>query len=109
MEAAGIGSLLAGLPQGLVITDFMGEKLSSAQVRMEEVEKILSEDPKSITIPLKDIVKVEAKRAYMVTAYLMIEYKTTEGVQATSFVFGTATKNQKELAAIIDTMRDVEI
>ena len=26
MAAAGIGSLLTGLPQGLVITDFMGEK-----------------------------------------------------------------------------------
>ena len=104
MEATGIGSLLAGLPQGLVITDFIGEKLSSARVKMEEVNKILSDDPKSLSIPLKNIVKVAAKRAYMVTAYLMLEYKTPKGVEATSFVFGTATRNQKELASTINMM-----
>jgi hypothetical protein len=97
-DMAGIASFLAGLPQGLVITDYIGGKLSKARVKQDEVEKILSDDPNSISIPLKDIVRVEAKRAYMVTAYLMIEYKTTQGVTAHSFVFGTASKNQKGLA-----------
>ena len=67
-----------------------------------------AEDPKSLAIPLNSIIKVDAKRAYMVTAYLLIEYNTPEGVQATTFVFGTATKNQKELAAKIEKMKDMK-
>lgn len=100
-DAVGLAGFLAGLPQGLVITDFIGEKLSSAKVKPEEVDKVLAEDSESIAIPLKDVVDVEAKRAYMVTAYLMIKYNTPEGVKATSFVFGTAAKSQKDLAKAI--------
>jgi len=100
-EWGGLASLLAGLPQGIVIANFIGEKLSSAKVKPEEVERILAEDSESIAIPLENIIDVEAKRAYMVTAYLMVKYNTPEGVKASSFVFGTAAKSQKDLAKAI--------
>ncbi|KYK37656.1 MAG: zinc ribbon domain-containing protein [Theionarchaea archaeon] len=100
-DLAGIAGFLAGLPQGLVLTDYIGGKLASAKVKPEEVEKILAQDPESLAIPLEDITQVKAKRAYMVTAYLMVKYTTPQGVKAQSFVFGTAAKSQKELANAI--------
>ena len=76
---------------------------------VEEVDKILADDSESIAIPLKDVIDAEAKRAYMVTAYLMVKYNSPEGgVQATSFVFGTAAKSQKDLAKVIlDTRTNI--
>lgn len=108
MEGIGVAGFLAGLPQGLVITDYIGSQVSSARVKPEEMKKILTDDPESLAISLLDIVRVEAKRAYMMTAYLMVEYKSSEGVKVFSFVFGTAAKNQKELAmAILDAKEDI--
>jgi hypothetical protein len=101
IEGVGVASFLAGLPQGLVITDYIGSQVSSARVKPEEVEKILGDDPESLSISLEDIVRAEAKRAYMMTAYLMVEYKAADGVKALSFVFGTAAKSQKKLAKAI--------
>lgn len=106
IEGVGIAGFLVGLPQGLVITDYIGGQISSARVKPEEVKKILDEDAESLTISLADIVRVEAKRAYMMTAYLMVEYKASAGVKALSFVFGTAAKNQKELAKSILAAKD---
>jgi hypothetical protein len=93
-------SILAGLPAGLVITEHIEGKIQSARVKPEEVSKIL-QDEKSLSIPLEDIIEVKAKRAFFVTAYLMVKYNTPEGSNFCSFVFGTAAKGQKDLADAI--------
>jgi hypothetical protein len=58
-----------------------------------------------LAIPLRDVIQVEAKRAYMVTTYLAVEYAAPHGVRACSFVFGTAAKGQEELAHAIPAAR----
>ena len=100
-EFGGIAGIFAGLPQGVVIANFIGEKISSAKVNPSEIKRIVAEDLESISIPLKDIIHAEGKRAYMVTAYLMIKYNTCGGIRTSSFVFGTAAKKQKSLAKSI--------
>ncbi len=102
LELAGIAGLFAGLPAALLLGDMASGKLSSAKINSEEVEKILREDLESMVIPLRDVVEAEARRAYMMTAYLMVKYNTAQDIQAVSFVFGTAAKNQKELANAIE-------
>ena len=101
LEAVGLAGFLAGLPAALVVGAVAGAKVTSAKIKPDEVEKILREDPESLAIRLEDVVKVEARRAYMATAYLMVKYNTPQGVKARSFVFGTAAKSQKELAGAI--------
>jgi hypothetical protein len=101
LDLAGVASFLAGLPQGLVLTEYIGGKLKSARINPDEVEKIIADDPESLAIPLKEIIQAETKRAYMVTAYLVVEYVTPQGTTACSFVFGTAAKGQKKLAHAI--------
>ena len=59
----------------------------------------------NLSIPLDNIIKVEAKRAFFVTAYLMVKYNTTEGSKACSFIFGTAAKSQKDLNDAIMTAK----
>jgi len=106
---AGVISILAGLPAGLVITEQIEGKIQSAKVKPEEVSKILREDEQSLSIPLDDVIEVKAKRAFFVTAYLMVKYNETEGSKACSFVFGTATKGQKDLAEAIMAAKRGEI
>jgi hypothetical protein len=101
VEFGGVAGIFAGLPQGVVIANFIGEKISSAKVKPGEVDQILTDDPESMAIPLEEIKDVQAKRAYMVTSYLMVKYLTPEGEKACSFVFGTAAKSQKDLAQSI--------
>jgi hypothetical protein len=106
VDMAGMAGFLNGLPQSLVITDYVGKKISRAWIKPEEAEQIVNDDPDSLSIPLKDLVRVEGKRAYLVTAYLMVECKTSLGVKTYSFVFGTASKNQKELALEITAAKE---
>ncbi len=105
LEIAGVAGLLVGLPASLVIGDMTGSRVESAKIKEEEVEKVLQDDPESVEISLNDIVATEARRAYMMTAYLMVRYNTPQGVKAISFVFGTAAKNQRELAQMILTAK----
>ncbi len=100
-EFGGIAGIFAGLPQGVVIANFIGEKVSSAKVKLDEVEQILTDDLESIAISLSAVKDLQAKRAYMVTAYLMVKYDTPDGEKTCSFVFGTASKSQKDLAQAI--------
>ena len=108
LELAGVAGLLAGLPAAIVVGDMAGGRVASAKIKPEEVAKVLKEDPESIAIALEDVVEVEARRAYMMTAYLTVKYNTPQGVNACSFVFGTAAKKQKELTdAIITAKRNL--
>lgn len=92
LEMVGVAGLLVGLPASLVIGDMAGGRVESAKIKEEEVEKVLQDDSESFEISLNDIVDAEARRAYMMTAYLMVRYNTPQGVKASSFVFGTAAK-----------------
>ncbi len=96
-----IAGFLVGLPVAIIAGHMAGTRIESAKIRPDEVEKVLKEDPESTVIPLEKIVQVEAKRAYLVTAYLTIQYNTPQGPSASSFIFGSAAKNQKELVEAI--------
>ena len=101
LDLSGLAGVLAGLPAALIVTEMVGGKVASAKIKPEEVERVVREDPESIAISLEDVVEAKAKRAYLVTSYLMIKYNTPRGVKAYSLVFGTAAKSQKELAEAI--------
>jgi hypothetical protein len=105
-EFGGIAGIFAGLPQGVVIANFIGEKISSAKIKPEEIKRIIEEDSESIEISLENINVVEAKRAYMITAYLMVKYTSPKGENICSFVFGTASKSQKKLSYAILKARE---
>lgn len=100
-----VGGFLAGLPAAIIVGDMAGERIASAKIKPEEVERVLREDPESKAIPLEAVVEAEARRAYMTTAYLVLKYNTHQGVAASSFVFGTAAKGQRELAEAIMTAK----
>jgi hypothetical protein len=105
VELAGWGGFLAGLPAALVVAGTAGNRLASAAIKPEEVERVLHEDPESLAIPLESVVEADSRRAYMTTAYLTVKYNTPQCVSACSFVFGTAAKKQKELADSIMTAK----
>jgi len=98
LELIGGVGLFAGMPATLLIGDMAGGRVASSKIKVEEVEKILADDPQSIAIPLEGVVEANAKRAYMTTAYLMVKQNTVQGIKGHSFVFGTAAKKQNELA-----------
>lgn len=96
-----LASFLAGLPAAIIAGHMAGARMESAKIKPDEVEKVLKEDPESTIIPLENIVQVEAKRAYLFTAYLTLWYNTPQGPSTSSFVFGTAAKSRKELVEAI--------
>ena len=99
-----IASLLSGIPAGMVLSELLASKASNVEVKPEMISKIM-EEPSSFQIPLTEIIKTEAKKAYIFTNYLTITYRTSTGTEARSFVFGSAAKSKKELADFIDATR----
>jgi len=91
--------LTALLSEGLLkdILDFAREvSTGKGKVDIKELDLLKGSD--FLEIPLGAISKVEAKKAYLFTNYLMVRYRAEDKDQAFSFLFGQGAKSKKDLA-----------
>jgi hypothetical protein len=99
-----IASFLAGVPSGVVLSEYLASKTSKVKIEPGLIEKVLG-TPSSFQIPLKTVVKAEAKKAYLFTNYLSITYRTQRGTASKSFIFGSAAKSRKDLVDLIEGIK----